>query len=169
MKKALDARIVETTVEQNSNKKQKRKELIYLKKPIRLERDTFYLIKSNEVHPNRFRNDFRLKILTICCRKVVKITRLNRYQKASSERIFDLAEKSELLPFDPFFDEEWNDEEFLKEKFGDLLDTLEARAQASWNIFCLGYHVTKYGTNFTMITILIFLTCLKGWFGDSID
>jgi len=40
-----------------------------------------------------------------------------------------------LLPFDPFLDEEWNDEEFFKEKFGDLLDTLEARAQASWNIF----------------------------------
>jgi len=107
--KALDARIVETTVEQNSNKKQKRKELIYLKKPIRLERDTFYLIKSKDVHPNRFR--------------------LNRYQKASSERIFDLAEKSELLPFDPFLDEEWNGEEYFKEKFGDLLDTLEARAQ----------------------------------------
>ena len=131
LKKALDARIVETTVEQNSNKKQKRKELIYLKKPIRLERGTFYLIKSKDVHPNRFRNDFRLKILAICSRKVVKITRLNRYQKASSERIFDLAEKSELLPFDPFLDEEWNDEEFFKEKFGDLLDTLEARAQAS--------------------------------------
>ena len=131
MNKALDARIVETTVEQNSNKKQKRKELIYLKKPIRLERGTFYLIKSKDVHPNRFRNDFRLKILAICSRKVVKITRLNRYQKASSERIFDLAEKSELLPFDPFLDEEWNDEEFFKEKFGDLLDTLEARAQAS--------------------------------------
>ena len=131
LKKALDARIVETTVEQNSNKKQKRKELIYLKKPIRLERGTFYLIKSKDVHPNRFRNDFRLKILAICSRKVVKITRLNRYQKASSERIFDLAEKSELLPFDPFLYEEWNDEEFFKEKFGDLLDTLEARAQAS--------------------------------------
>ena len=131
LKKALDARIVETTVEQNSNKKQKRKELIYLKKPIRLERGTFYLIKSKDVHPNRFRNDFRLKILAICSRKVVKITRLNRYQKASSERIFDLAEKSELLPFDPFLDEELNDEEFFKEKFGDLLDTLEARAQAS--------------------------------------
>jgi len=61
LNKALDARIVETTVEQNSNKKQKRKELIYLKKPIRLERGTFYLIKSKEVHPNRFRIDFRLK------------------------------------------------------------------------------------------------------------
>jgi len=61
LNKALDARIVETTVEQTSNKKQKRKEIIYLKKPIRLERGTFYLIKTKEVHPNRFRNDFRLQ------------------------------------------------------------------------------------------------------------
>lgn len=61
----------------------------------------------------------------------MKIIRLNRYQKASSERIFDLAEKSELLPFDPFLDEEWNGEEYFKEQIGDLLDTLEARAQAS--------------------------------------
>ena len=104
-----------------------------------------------------------------CClqQKVVKITRLNRYQKASSERIFDLAEKSELLPFDPFLDEEWNDEEFFKEKFGDLLDTLEARAQASWNIKFVTYLVLH--ANFTMITILNFLTCLKGWFDNSID
>merc|ERR1712131_529875 len=63
--KALDARIVETTVEQSSNKKLKRtkeKELIYLKKPIRIEHGTFYLIKSTDIHPSRFRNDF-LKVL----------------------------------------------------------------------------------------------------------
>ena len=45
----------------------------------------------------------------------MKILRLNRYHKSSSERIFDLAEKSELLPFDPVFDDGWNDEEYFNE------------------------------------------------------
>ena len=66
----------------------------------------------------------------------MKIYRLNRYQKSSSERIFDLAEKSELLPFDPVFDDDWNEEEYFNEISGqqnyrDLFETLETRAQAS--------------------------------------
>jgi len=113
IQKVLDARIVETTVDQ-SQKKQKRKELVYYKKPIRLEKGSFYPIKSNDVHPNRFR--------------------LNRYQKSSSERVYDLVEKSELLPFDPVYDE-WNDdviEEHLKEQFyQDLFETLDARADGT--------------------------------------
>ena len=68
----------------------------------------------------------------------MKIKRLNRYQASSSERIYDLVEKTEILPFDPVFDDDWNDEEYFneeeisdKQKFNDLFETLEARAKGS--------------------------------------
>ena len=68
----------------------------------------------------------------------MKIKRLNRYQASSSERIYDLVEKTEILPFDPVFDDDWNDEEYFneeeisdKQKYSDLFETLEARAKGS--------------------------------------
>ena len=64
--------------------------------------------------------------------------RLNRYQKSSSERVYDLAEKSELLPFDPVYDE-WSEDDVidkhLKEQFyQDLFETLDARADGTLTV-----------------------------------